>query len=257
MAEPANPDWADASFGARLAASSAAVAELVAGGERLHDVADDDLPAVMRELTTLVGQLDGMRVAVTRQVRDRGVFRRQGATSVVGWLRSDVRTADVAWSLSQLAAKAEDLPRITGLLDEGAVSLAQAGTACWQISHLPTAPQEPRPADDQAAPPDADPDAPPDDELWAGLWRNGDVHAAADELFGRFLPRLDSDRLRALGAHLREAADRQERAGEDYDVYARRCLRLSRGFDGIGELSGRLHPEAAEQVLAAFDELGA
>jgi hypothetical protein len=265
MAEPANPDWADASFGARLTASSVAVAELVAVGERLEDVADDDLPAVMRDLTTLVGQLDGLRVAVTRQVRDRGVFRRQGATSVVGWLRSDVRTADVAWSLAQLAAKAEDLPRISGLLEKGAVSLAQAGTACWQINRLPTVPQEPRPADDQDPQPDADqnaqPDAEldpqPDDELWAGLWRNGDVHAAADELFGRFLPRLDSDRLRALGAHLREAADRQERAGEDYDTYARRCLRLSRGFDGIGELSGRLHPEAAEQVLAAFDELGA
>ena len=83
------------------------------------------------------------------------------------------------------------------------------------------------------------------------------MHAAADELFGRFLPRLDSDRLRALGAHLRETADRQERMGEDYDAHARRCLRLSRGFGGIGELSGRLHPEAAEQVLAAFDELGA
>jgi hypothetical protein len=253
IAEPANPDWAGASFGVRLDAAGAAVAELTAVADRLDEVADDDLPKFMRRLTTLVGQLDGLRVAVTGQVRDRGVFRRQGAASVAAWLRGDVRTADAAWSLSQLAGKARELPRITELLAEGSVSLSQAGTACWQIAHLPESPQPPRPADEQAELCESGPDG----DLWAGLWRNGDLHAAADELFARFLPRLDSDRLRALGAHLREAADAQERAGEDYDTYAHRSLRLSRGFGGVGELSGRLHPEAAEQVLAAFEELGA
>src|SRR5487761_1429087 len=41
-----------------------------------------------------------------------------------------------------------------------------------------------------------------------------------------------------MGAHLREAADSQDHAA-------------------AGELSGRLHAEAAEQVIAAFEELGA
>ena len=124
--EPANPDWADASFGIRLDNAVAAVAGLAVAVGRLDEVADDDLAVVMRQLTTLVGQLDGLRVAVTGQVRDREVFRRDGAANVTAWLRADVRTADAASSLSQLAGKAGELPRISGLLAEGSVSLAQA-----------------------------------------------------------------------------------------------------------------------------------
>jgi Domain of unknown function (DUF222) len=243
---------AGASFASRLGAARAAVADLAGGAGRITEVADDDLSAVMGELTTLVGQLDGLRVAVTSRVRDKGLWRLRGAANVTGWLRADSRTADAAWSLSQLANRSAELPKVTSLLAEGQVSLAQAGAVCWQISQLPAVPEPPGPADDQAAL--AGPE--PDGELWAGLWRSGDVHAAADELFARFLPRLDSQQLRALGAHLREAADAQERASEDYDVFARRSLRLSRSLGGTGELSGRLHPEAAEQVLAAFEELG-
>jgi hypothetical protein len=242
----------NASFAARLTLARTAVGELAAAADRLGDVADDDLAAVMAELTTLVGQLDGLRVAVTAQVRDRGVFRRQGASSVAGWLRADVRTADVAWSLSRLAARAAELPKITGLLAQGSASLAQAGAACWQVTHLPDVPRRPGEADGQGA----RLDPAPGDDPWAGLWCHGDVHAAADELFAGYMPRLDGAGLRVLGAHLREAADAQERAGEDYDAFAQRTLRLSRSLGGVGELSGRLHPEAAEQVLAAFEQLG-
>lgn len=243
---------AAASFASQLAAARAAVADLAAAAGRITGVADDDLSGVMGELTTLVGQLDGLRVAVTARVRDRGLWRLRGAANVTGWLRADPRTSDAAWSLSQLANRSAELPKVTGLLSDGQVSLAQAGTVCWQISQLPDVPEPPDAADGQEALTDPE----PEDELWAGLWRGGDVHAAADELFAQFLPRLDSQQLRVLGAHLRETADAQERAGEDYDVFARRSLRLSRSFGGAGELSGRLHPEAAEQVLAAFGELG-
>ena len=83
------------------------------------------------------------------------------------------------------------------------------------------------------------------------------MHAAADELFAQVLPGLDSDQLRQFGAHLREAADSQEHAGDDHDDYARRGLRISRSLGGAGEISGRLHAEAAEQVIAAFEQLGA
>lgn len=247
-----NADWAGASFASQLAAARATVADLAAAAGRISEVADDDLSGVMGELTTLVGQLDGLRVAVTRRVRDRGLWRLRGAANVAGWLRADPRTADTAWSLSQLANRSAELPKVTSLLADGQVSLAQAGTVCWQISQLPDVPEPPGPADEQAALTAPE----PENEMWAGLWRSGDVHAAADELFARFLPRLDSQQLRMLGAHLREAADAQERAGEDYDAFARRSLRLSRSLGGTGELSGRLHPEAAEQVLAAFEELG-
>jgi hypothetical protein len=263
IAEPGGLGGTDVPFGARLAAAEEAVTSLAEAADDLGQVADEDLTGVMGELTTLVGRLDALRVAVTTQVRERDVFRRQGATSVTAWLRADVRTADVAASLAHLSARASEMPKITALLAAGQVSLAQAGTACWQIAHLPEGPRPPDTVGEPAPPPDSGPepsasiDDGPQDELWAGLWRHGDVHAAADELFSRFMPRLDSDRLRSLGAHLREAADAQERATEDYSAYARRYLRLSRGFGGVGELSGRLHPEAVDQVLAALAELGA
>ena len=262
IAEPGGPGGTDVPFGARLAAAEEAVTSLAATAGDLGEVADEELPSVMGELTTLVGRLDALRVAVATEVRERDVFRRQGATSVTAWLRNDVRTADVAAALSHLSARASEMPKVIALLAAGHVSLAQAGTACWQIAHLPDGPQPPATADEPSPPPDGGPepsapiDGGPEDELWAGLWRHGDVPAAADELFARFMPRLDSDRLRALGAHLREAADAQERASEDYNAYARRYLRLSRGFGGMGELSGRLHPEAVEQVLATLEELG-
>ncbi|HEY3957021.1 MAG TPA: hypothetical protein VGM53_26940, partial [Streptosporangiaceae bacterium] len=239
-------------FDARLAAARAAVAALAGAAGKLAEVPDDGLGAVMGELTTLAGQIDGLRVAVTAQVRDRGIFRQQGAASVTRWLHADPRVADEAWALSQLAARAGELPKVTGLLRTGAASLAQAGAACWQIAHLPDTVTRPQGDDDLAALTDPQ----PGDDLWAGLWRAGDVHAAADELFSEYLPRLDGAGLRMLGAHLREAADAQERAGEDYDAFTRRAVRLSRSLGGVGELSGRLHPEAAGQVLAAFEELG-
>jgi hypothetical protein len=256
MAEPGG-SWTGASFGSRLAAARAAVAGLAGIAGELSGVADDDVAGVMSELTTMVGQLDGLRVEVARAVRQRGLYRLRGARNVCGWLRADARTADDALKISRLAAMAPELPRITGLLAEGSASLAQAGAAAWQVSHLPDVPARPEEAevparDDQAA------DAPePDDELWAGLWRGGDVHAAADQLFAEFMPGMDAQQLRELGAHLRDAADAQERAGEDYDDFAKRAVRISRSLGGAGEVSGRLHPEAAEQVIAAFEELGA
>jgi hypothetical protein len=281
MAEPYG-NWAEPSFSAQLASTSAAVADLAEAAGGLADVADEEIGGVMSDLTTLVGRLDALRVEVTRQVRQRGLYRLRGARDVRGWLRADARTADEAWKLSRLAAMAPELPRITGLLAEGSVSLAQAGTACWQVSQLPDVPVRPEEAPPPADPPPADPataedgpgdepgaEAGPDDEptagagdehgdeLWAGLWRGGDVHAAADQLFAQFMPGMDGQQLRELGAHLRDAADAQERAGEDYDDFTRRALRISRSLGGAAEVSGRLHPEAAEQVIAAFEELGA
>ena len=85
----------------------------------------------------------------------------------------------------------------------------------------------------------------------------GDVHAAADELFSAFLPSLDANQLRQLGAHLREAANAQESAGDDHDDYARRGLRISARWVAPARSAAGLHAEAAEQVIAAFEELGA
>ena len=82
--------------------------------------------------------------------------------------------------------------------------------------------------DDSAAGPCAQLPAgvdPSGEEAWAGLWRAGDVHAAADALFATVLPALDGAQLRQLGAHLRETADARDRATEDCDAYVRRSLR--------------------------------
>ncbi|HEY3735316.1 MAG TPA: HNH endonuclease signature motif containing protein [Streptosporangiaceae bacterium] len=324
------PDPAGPGFGMRLADVSAAVSSLAATADGLADVADDDVLTVMDELTSLVARIDGLRVATAAAVRDRDLVRRRGARNLASWLRADPRIADDAWKISQLAAAGHRLPRIRSLLCSGQISLAQAGAAYWQVSHLPNIPARPEEAPD---PPGSDggsgadagdspdtrgPDGPdtragdspdtrgsdgsgvgagdcsgtgvPDssgtagcpgsdhgpgnaasgapgdrdmtpprhsdpDEAWAGLWRAGDVHAAADELFSQYLPSLDASQVRALGAHLREAADAQERAAEVYDDYAKRRLRITRTLGNTAEITGRLHPEAAEQVIAAFEDL--
>ena len=282
-----------------LDAATAAVGQLASQAD-LDEMADRDAAAVMGALTTLAGQLDGLRVQVARAVRDRDICGLRGARNLAGWLRADARLADDAWKIARLAAAGPALPQITGLLGAGTISLAQAATASWQITQLPAVPRppavitpaEPGPTpaepggaapepcdapgpdgtagsgspaglrsapDDSAAGPYAQPPAgvdPPGEEAWAGLWRAGDVHAAADALFATFLPALDGAQLRQLGAHLREAADARDRASEDCDTYARRSLRISRSLHGIAEITGRLHPEAAQQVIAAFEHLG-
>ena len=322
-APPVSPARPAEDLGELLAAASTAVADL-AGGADLGQMADRDAAAVMGTLTTLVGQLDGLRVQVACEVRDREICGLRGVRTLAGWLHADARLADDARKIGRLAAMGPALPKVTALLAAGTISLTQAATACWQIAQLPHLPvppdtiDPPGPGDPAAGPgsgaagpgdPDAEPGAAGDHEYgahdgdadgprdsdeggardgdpgadaergpdtgagpagpglpgaggtdggdaWAGLWRAGDVHAAADELFAAFLPGLDSDQLRQMGAHLREAADSQHHAGDDSDDYARRGLRISRSLGGAGEISGRLHAEAAEQVIAAFEELG-
>jgi hypothetical protein len=309
---------------ALLDATTTAVGHLADQAD-LDQMADQDAAAVMAALTTLTGRLDGLRVQVARAVRDRDLCGLRGARNLAGWLRADARLADDAWKIARLAAAGPGLPQVTSLLGAGTISLAQAATACWQITQLPTVPippavitpaeasgpapagpgEAPEPCgapgpdgtaqsdspaglhsapDDGAAGPGAahaasgaepsDPGEPADpaavtaraglpagvdpsgEQAWAGLWRAGDVHGAADALFATFLPALDGAQLRQLGAHLREAADARDRATEDCDAYAARSLRISRSLHGIAEITGRLHPEAAQQVIAAFEHLG-
>lgn len=288
-----HPGWAAEppdSLSALLGAASNAVGQLADGAD-MPAMADGDVALVMDALTTMIARLDRLRVDVAQAVADRELYSRRGARNLTGWLRADPRLADDAWKIYRLATMAPRLPKIAGLLAQGRVSLSQAGTACWQISRLPDLPRSPDtidepdgtarkndgPASDEpgsdgpgsdgpgsGTPGDSDTshdsgargesDTP--DGAWAGLWRTGDVRAAADELFSAFLPRLDSEQLRMMGAHLREAADTQERAGQDYSDFRRRGLRISRSLGGAGEITGRLHAEAAEQVIAAFEQLG-
>jgi hypothetical protein len=254
--QPGWPAGTEPDLAALLAAAGTAVAGL-AGGADLSQMADREAAAVMGALTTLVGRLDGLRVQVAREVRDRGICGLRGSRSLADWLNADARLADDAWKLGRLAGMTPELPKITALLASGTICLSQAATACWQISKLPRVPVPPDTAERPDPGETSDPEGPVDEDAWAGLWRAGDVHAAADELFAQVLPGLDSDQLRQLGAHLREAADSQEHAGDDQDDYARRGLRISRSLGGAGEISGRLHAEAAEQVIAAFEQLGA
>jgi len=264
-----------------LTAVEDAVGALRAASGQLGAAGPAAVTTAMGRLTTLAGQLDGLRVAVARQVRDRQLYRAAGARTLESWLRGDPRTADQAWAIARLAAA--DLPKITALLAGGAASLAQAGAASWQIARLPDLPRptsgpdgspadgsgpDGRPADgggpdDSPADgggPDgspADGGGPDDGGRWAGLWQAGDVHAAADELFAEFLPRLDPAGVRQLGAHLYEAADVSGHAGQERSDFDRRGLRISESLHGTGEISGRLHAEAAATVIAAFSELGA
>jgi len=83
-AEPRGTGEPSGPFGSRLAAARAAVADLAAAAGQLGDVADGDVAGIMGELTSMVGQLDGLRVAVTGLVRERGLYRLRGASNVAG-----------------------------------------------------------------------------------------------------------------------------------------------------------------------------
>jgi hypothetical protein len=217
----------------------------------------------MAGLTTLIARLDGLRVAVARQVRDRALYTATGARNLGGWLRADPRLAEEAWKITRLAAMAPELPRVTGLLADGKASLDQAGAAAWQIGQLPDGPRKPPVLDQDGCPADPAPtdqrarDDGADGERWAGLWLAGDLHAAADELFADHMPGLDPGGLRQMGTHMREAADPGGHARDEADDYRSRAFRISESLGGRGEISGRVHPEAAAQLISTFEELGA
>ena len=70
-----------ADLAALLTAAGAAVAELAVGAD-LDQLADRDAAAAMGTLTTLVGQLDGLRVRLAREVRDREICGLRGARNL-------------------------------------------------------------------------------------------------------------------------------------------------------------------------------
>src|SRR5580693_4978168 len=76
------PDPAETGFGWRLAGTRAAVSELATSADGLAELADDDVLAVMGELTSMAAQIDGLRVATAAAVRDRDLVRRQGARNL-------------------------------------------------------------------------------------------------------------------------------------------------------------------------------
>jgi hypothetical protein len=257
-------------------AALAGAADILSAAD-LADVADDDIARVMGELTILGCRIDALRIDTAAAARDRGILARNGTRSLAGWLRADPRTADQAWQIATLAARRSQMPVITALLDAGQASLTQAAAASWQISRLPATINPPstvhgtndNSTEDNGTEDNGTgtgdlrdgvggaPDDPGDPEAaWAGLWQAGDVHAAADQLFGSVITNLDAAQLRHLGAQLREAADARERAAEDYSDYHKRSLRISRSLHDASEITGRLHADGSDLVLSVFEELG-
>ena len=85
---------------------------------------------------------------------------------------------------------------------------------------------------------------------WLGGQQAGELAAlsstgldALDPYFARFLPQLDADQLRFLGALLREDADTQDRALGDYNAYAKRALRITRLLGDLRKLAELEHRE--------------
>ena len=286
--EEAWPGRPQASLAALLDAATATVSQL-AGQADLDQMADQDAAAVMGALTTLTGRLDGLRVQVARAVRDRDICGLRGARNLAGWLRADARLADDAWKIARLAAAGPGLPQITALLGAGTISLAQAATASWQITQLPAVPVPPAvitPAETSgpapAEPGDAEPGAePPDPGPADPAGGDGPRRAAAEPGCSRPAKRRGPD-YGGPGMCTRPPTRCSLRFCLPWTVrscgsWARTCARppmpatgqprtatptpaaacgISRSLHGIAEITGRLHPEAAQQVIAAFEHLG-
>jgi len=61
--------------------------------------------------------------------------------------------------------------------------------------------------------------------------------------------------LAAIGEQIFAAADPREHLGEELSRHDRRHLSISRSFEGMGEVTGRLDPEATERAVAVLDAL--
>jgi len=188
-----------------------------------------------------------------------------------------VQLADDATRIVTAARMFPAMPKMAALLGAGKVSLAQMGTAARQVRRLPATPAWPGP---DAGSPDRDADSPdrdagsgcdtdnadpagPDatdgadtadgDGIGSARW--GDLRAAADAILAAHAPTADAATLAAVGEQIYAAADPSGHLGDAMSRRDRRHLSISRGFEGLGEVTGRLDPEAAERAITVFDAL--
>jgi Domain of unknown function (DUF222) len=258
----AGSSWADAA--AAVAASVDALAQIPP-----TDLDGAQLTAALKQAAVQASRLHAVAARIVEEADARKIWRTQGAASLRGWVRRCVQLADDTARLVAAARMKAYMPRMWALFSAGQVSLAQMGTAARQVRRLPDGPEWPNGGD--VGPPDPNPagdhpeagdrpDAHTDRALDPGggglspaMW--GDLWSAADDILAERAHAADARTLAALGEQIYAAADPGGHLGEELSHRQRRCLSISRGFEGMGEVAGRLDPQAAERAITVLNAL--
>jgi len=252
--------WADAA-----AAVAAAVDVLVQ--ESATDLADVQLPVALQHAAVQASRLQAVAAGVVAEADTRRVWRAQGASSIRGWVRRCVQLADDATRLVTAARMRAFTPKMAALFSAGQVSLAQMGTAARQVQRLPDGPDWPGHGCDPDALHRAGDDCVGDD--WSGdsgqapdpatgdfvppMW--GDLRSAADDILAERASWADARMLAAFGEQIHAAADPGGHLGEELSRRERRHLSISKSFEGMGEVAGRLDPQAADRAITVLNAL--
>lgn len=244
------PSWANAAGAVCTAVDALAKVPM-------PDLTDAELTAALEHAAVQAARLHAVAVNVISEADTRAAWRIQGSSSLRGWVRRCVQLADDAARLVTTARMRAFMPRMAALFAAGQVSLAQMGTAARQIHRLPDMPAWPDPAT-AADPGRGEPTgdcAPPVDAQSPQTPRWGDLRTAADEILAEHATIADARTLAAIGEQILAAADPYEHLTEALSCHDRRHLSIARGFEGMGEVTGRLDPEAAERAITVLAAL--
>ncbi|MGE5291744.1 MAG: DUF222 domain-containing protein [Micromonosporaceae bacterium] len=85
--------------------------------------------------------------------------------------------------------------------------------------------------------------------MWGNLW------AAADDILAARAPIADARMLAAIGEQIHAAADPGGHPGAQLSLRDRRHRSVCQGFEGMGEITGRLDPAAAERAITVLTAL--
>jgi len=85
--------------------------------------------------------------------------------------------------------------------------------------------------------------------------RWGDLRSAADEILAERAATFDARMLAAVGEQIHAAADPRDHLGDALSRHDRRHLSISKSFEGMGEVTGRLDPEATARAITVLDAL--
>jgi Domain of unknown function (DUF222) len=252
----------NASSWAGAAAAVAAAVDVLAQISPV-DLDGAQLAVALEQAAVQASRLHAVAARVVEEADARRAWKTQGASSLRGWVRRCVQLADDATRLVAAARMRAYMPRMSALFSAGRVSLAQMGTAARQVQRLPDGPEWPNGGD--AGPPEpnlaedhpgAGIDSTPDTgagEFLPTMW--GDLWSAADDILAGRAHAADARTLAALGEQIHAAADPGSHLGEELSRRQRRFLSVSRGFEGMGEVAGRLDPEAAERAITVLNAL--
>jgi hypothetical protein len=200
-------------------------------------VSDDELRTAIDDAFGCRAALDGLLVALVRELEGRGLPQRDGAANTTAWLRERERVSGSVAQKYVRAAKSLDTTAVVGdALRRGEVNLEQAEVIARQVTSLPVG----RQAEAEKA-------------LLQKAAEFGprQLHIVAGRIVGHV--EAESRAGDPDGLTLAEQAEARRLEAAETRATDRRGLWLTDQHDGTHRLSGRLDAEGATVLRTVFD----